>query len=284
MGIHHGRNVVDFSFLDNLLACIVERFAHQQPTLMRLLRSGTPAYLVAALLLQAAYLRCQDLAPVPAPSGCSVVPIATLNDGQTSSSYRLLAHLLSAMDMGNQTVRRGLEKNRNRSPKTASHEEQISDILLNLDETRDGYLCAAYRIDQFHPASEDEKTAKEGVVIAFAELAEMTDKLKERTKRKFAALETGTSQSQVEGADELASLEHQRDGAYSYLLDATALALLTVKTTSPRSQTVDAVKLSCTEKTNLLLQAAKVAADRNGKFTAYVNLIADDLRRPNKCQ
>lgn len=77
----------------------------------------------------------QELAPMPQPPECPVTPVASFNDPQTSSSYRLLAHFIAALSEGNETVRRALKNNQTSFSKSESPEQRMSDIFLNFDES-----------------------------------------------------------------------------------------------------------------------------------------------------
>lgn len=134
------------------------------------------------------------------------------------------------------------------------------------------------------PKDENDTSVRSTVISVYNTFSSIEDEFRDRLVRKIQKKE-GTEFNALEDAQELADMTKARNDAFSLLIDATTMSLLTARPVGMNADVADTWKFTCVERTKLI---DEIGPDRGGSpkredFEKVSGMIRSILLKHPKC-
>jgi hypothetical protein len=221
--------------------------------------------------------------PRVAPDGCPLSLIADMSTLQGTDAYRYTRRQVAALSLGrhaNDNVVSALSSGDHSS--TEVHE--LVRMITGLTDAQNGFLCASFVIGLKKPTGANRPTLNQFTIAVYNRLALNVWQVQSRLLEIARNPEAAQNNSPASNAEAIAALEQDRKTADSDLYSATTmLAMLLLDPDHPHAGIVNALKITCKERQELLDDLVPVTKPGGGAFMENAILLRDFLRKRHRC-
>jgi hypothetical protein len=221
--------------------------------------------------------------PSRIPDNCSAVTISLLGMNPGTDSYTMLNYDFAALAAGHnadQTLSSAIQalKSNKGTPTSV-----FTDVFGSMQVAKNQYLCAAFIAGQFEPKNADQKLSRDLTITVYNRLALLTEQMDAYIRKRLLESNTSTTTA-LNNADTLAQLTHDRDQAFSDLIDTTTLtAMQTIYTGDTAAAKTDTLMISASERMRLLAALDAILKDgKSDKFVEIATLMKSFMKSHDK--
>jgi hypothetical protein len=212
------------------------------------------------------------------PESCGI-PLIALSNATGSKAYVSLRYLIAALDSAQDSVT-GMGSSLKEFNSATNTTSALTSLITGADEAEDSLHCAAFIMNRYPVADDEDKLIQTSSAAAFNREADAVSDLMVHIKEKFlrSAAVSQSSAMQVRDAERMSKITESQNKAANDLLQTTVFAVMkAVDLSDKNAKTTPYLAVTCDEYADLIKRNAAFSQADKSAYTQAASLIQTGL-------